>query len=88
MAVLCAIRLPELDKSQVIKQHKAIVFDGNIRYDLILGANFLTKSGIDIKYVSGIIEWFNSEFPMQDPKHLDNSDYLPMAKALKVHHEE
>ena len=46
--VLCAIRLPELDKNRVINQHKAFVFDGDIRYDLILGADFLAKSGINI----------------------------------------
>jgi hypothetical protein len=56
MVVLCAIRLPELDKNRIINQRKALVFDGNIRYDLILGADFLAKSGIDIKYSSGTIE--------------------------------
>ncbi len=72
----------------MIKQHTALVFDGNVRYDLILGADFLTNSGIDIKYSSGTIEWFDSKLPMQDPKHLDNNDYLAMAKALKVHRKE
>ncbi len=62
--------------------------DGNIRYDLILGADFLTKSGIDIKYSSGTIEWFDSKLPMRDPKHLDNNDYLAMAESLKVHRKE
>jgi hypothetical protein len=52
MVVLRAIRLPELDKNRVVDQHKALVFDGDIRYDLILGANFLTKTGIDIRYSS------------------------------------
>ncbi len=51
MVVLRAIRLPELDKNRVIDQHKALVFDGNICYNLILGANFLAKSGIDIKWL-------------------------------------
>ena len=64
MVVLHAIRLPELDKNRVIDQHKALVFDGEIRYNLILGADFLTKSGIDIKYSFGTIEWFDSELPM------------------------
>ncbi len=64
MVILQAIQLPELDKNLVIEQHKALVFDGSIRYDLILGANFLTKSGIDIKYSSGTMEWFDSELPM------------------------
>ena len=72
--------MPELDKNRVVNQHKALVFDGEIRYDLILGANFLTKTGIDIR--------FDSELPMCDPKPLDNSDYLAMAKALEVHREE
>ena len=88
IAVLHAIRLPELNKNRVIDQHKALVFDGNIRYDLILGADFLTKSGIDIKYSSGTVEWFDSELPMRDPKYLDNHEYLAMAEALEVHCEE
>jgi hypothetical protein len=64
------------------------VFDGNIRYDLILGADFLAKSGIDIKYSSGTIEWSNNELPMRDPTCLDNHEYIAMAEALEVHHEE
>ncbi len=73
MVVLRAIRLPELNKNRVIDQPKALVFDdGNIRYNLILGADFLAKSGIDIKYSSGTVEWFDSELPMRDPKCLDN----------------
>ena len=88
MVVLRAIRLPELDKNRVVDQHKALVFDGNIRYDLILGADFLTKCGIAIKYSSGTIEWFDSELPMRDPKYLDNNDYLAMAETLEVQREE
>jgi hypothetical protein len=30
----------------------------------------------------------DSELPMRDPKHLDNSNYLAMAEALKVHCED
>ena len=88
MVVLCAIQLPELNKNRVIDQPKALVFDGDIRYNLILGADFLAKSGIDIKYSSGTVEWFDSKLPMQDPKCLDNKEYLAMAEALKVHCEE
>ena len=88
MVSLHAIRLPELDKNRVIDQHKALVFDGDIRYDLILGADFLAKSGIDIKYSSGTVEWFDNELPMRDPTCLDNHEYIAMAEALKVHREE
>jgi hypothetical protein len=88
MVVLHAILLPELDKNRVIDQHKALMFDGDIRYDLILGADFLAMRGIDIKDSSRTVEWFDSELPMQDPSCLDNHEYLAMAKALEVHREE
>ncbi len=64
------------------------MFDGDIRSDLIVSADLLTKSGINIKYSSGTIEWFDSEFPMRDPNCLDNHEYLAMAEALEVHREE
>jgi hypothetical protein len=64
MVILQAIQLLELDKNQMIEQHMALVFDGSIRYAPILGANFLTKDGIDIKYSSRTIEWFDSELPL------------------------
>ncbi len=88
MVVLRTIRLPELDNNRVIDQHKTLVFDGDIHYDLILGSHFLAKSGIDIKYSSRTVEWFDSELSMRDPKCLDNNKYLAMAEALKVHCEE
>ena len=58
------LRLPELNKNRVVTQQKALVFNGACIYDVILGADFLSKSGIDIKYSSGIIEWFDSELSM------------------------
>ena len=80
--------MPELDKNRVVDQHEALVFDGKVRYNLILGADFLTKTGIDIRYSSGTVEWFDSELPMRDPKYLDSNNYLAMAEALEVHGEE
>ncbi len=67
MVIFQAIQLPELDKNRVIEQHMTLIFDGSIRYNLILlGTAFLMKSGIDIIYSSGTIEWFDSKLPMQD----------------------
>jgi hypothetical protein len=38
------IRLPEFDKNRRINQQKALVFDNdNIKYDIILGTNFLSR---------------------------------------------
>jgi hypothetical protein len=41
------VRLPEFDKNRCINQQKVLVFDNdNIKYDVILGTNFLSKTGI------------------------------------------
>ena len=45
------LRLPEFDKNRRIDEQKALIFDGKCLYDVILGADFLTKSGIDINYL-------------------------------------
>ena len=87
VVVMRSLRLPELDKNRVVDQQKALVFDGDCRYDVILGADFLSKSGIDIKYSTGIIEWFDNELPMRDPHQLDGNEYLAMADILEVQRE-
>jgi hypothetical protein len=56
MVVIRHVRLPELDKNHVVEQHKALVFDGQSKYDVIFGADCLSKMGIDIKYSMRIIE--------------------------------
>ena len=53
LVVMRNLRLPELDKNRVGDQQKTLVFDGQCKYDVILGADFLSKSGIDIKYSTG-----------------------------------
>ncbi len=51
MVVLRNLRLPELDKKCNIDQQKALIFDtDNCKYDVILGADFPSKTGIDVKY--------------------------------------
>jgi hypothetical protein len=50
MVVLRNLRLPELDKNRNVDQQKALMFDADFsRYDVILGADFLSKTGIDVK---------------------------------------
>jgi hypothetical protein len=85
--VMRKIRLPEVGKIHVEEEQKALVFDGQCKYNVIFGTDFLSKTGIDIKYSSGIIEWFDKELPLHDPYHLDNKEYLAMAEILKVQHE-
>jgi hypothetical protein len=57
MVVLHNLRLPELDKSCNVDQQKALIFDADsCRYDVILGADFLSKIGLDVKCSTGTIE--------------------------------
>jgi hypothetical protein len=51
MVVMRNLRLPELDKNRNIDQQKALIFESETcKYDVILGADFLNKTGIDVKY--------------------------------------
>ena len=65
MVTMRNLRLPELDKNRNIDQLKALVFKSTTcKYDVILGAHFLTKTGIDVKYSTNTIEWFDNELPL------------------------
>ncbi|KAL7525616.1 hypothetical protein ACHAWF_001437 [Thalassiosira exigua] len=50
MVVMWDVRLPEFDKNRKIECQRALVFDQPCRYDMILGADFLPKVGIDFSY--------------------------------------
>jgi hypothetical protein len=84
MVVLHNLRLPELDKNRNVDQQKALIFDADFcRYDGILGADFLNKTGIDVKYSTGTIEWFGNE-PLRDTRYLQSKDFLAMAETLEI----
>jgi hypothetical protein len=54
------LRLPEFDKNRCINQQQVLVFDNdNDKYDIILGTNFLSKTGIKLNYSEGNMEWFD-----------------------------
>jgi hypothetical protein len=77
MVVMRNLRLPELDKNRNIELQKALIFESDIcRCDVILGADFLIKTGIDVKYRTGTIEWFENELPLCDPHDLNNRDFM------------
>ncbi len=45
------LRLPEFEKNRRINQQKVLVLDnGNVKYNIIQGTNFLSKPGIKINY--------------------------------------
>ena len=67
MINLRELKLPEFDKSKKVDELKALIFEGKCRYDLILGADFLTKTGIDINYSTGTMHWFENVRPIREP---------------------
>ncbi len=72
--------MPELDKNRNVEQQKALIFESDTcRYDVILGAVFLTKNGIDVKYSTGTIEWSKNELPLCDPHDLKYRNFKAMA---------
>ena len=82
------LRLSEFDKNRRIDEQKALIFDGKCRYDVILGADFLTKLGIDINYSTGTMHWFENVRPMREPWKLDNSEYNTMDSAYDIQHDD
>ncbi len=85
IVVLRNLRLPELDKNRNVDQQKALIFDADsCRNDVILGADFLSKAGIDVKYSTGTIEWFDNELPMRDTRYLQRKDFLATAETIEI----
>ncbi len=54
------------------------------RYDVILGADFFSKTGIDVKYNTGTIEWFDNELPLRDTCYLQSKDFFALAETIEI----
>ncbi len=51
------LRLPKFDKYRRINQQKVLVVDNNsIKYNIILGTKFLSKTGMKLNYSEGNME--------------------------------
>jgi hypothetical protein len=69
------IRLPEFNKNRRINQQKVLVFDNdNVKYDIILGTIFLSKTRIKLNYSEGNMEWFDCSIPLQKVLVFDNDN--------------
>jgi hypothetical protein len=79
------LRLPEFDKSRHIIQQKVLVFDNNnVKYDIILGTNFLSKTGIKLNYSKGNMEWFDCSIPLCPPGGLDLNEFNAMGDMFHI----
>jgi hypothetical protein len=83
------IRLPEFNKNRRINQQKALVFDNNnIKYNIILGTNVLSKTGIKLNYSEGNIEWFDCSIPLCPPGGFDLNEFDTMEDMFHIQGED
>jgi hypothetical protein len=73
------LRMPKFDKNRHINQQKTLVFDNdNVKYNIILGTNFLSKTGIKLNYSEGNMECFDCSIPLRPPGGLDYKEFDAM----------
>jgi hypothetical protein len=76
VATMRDFRLPKFDKNRRINQQRVLVFDNdNVKYNIILGTNFLSKSGI--KY--GMVD---CPIPLCSPGGLNSTEYNSMEEMF------
>ncbi len=79
------IRLPEFNKNRRINQQKVLVLDNdNVKYNIILGTNFLSKTGIKLNYSDGNMEWFDCSIPLCPPGGLDSKEFNAMEDMFHI----
>jgi hypothetical protein len=72
VVIMQDLRLPKFDKNRHINQQKVLVFDhDNIKYDIILSTNLLSKTGFKLNYSEGKLEWFDQSIPLRPPGGLE-----------------
>jgi hypothetical protein len=61
------------------------VFDNdNVKYNIILGTNFLSKTRIKLNYSKGNMEWFDCSIPLCPPGGLDSKEFDAMEDMLYI----
>jgi hypothetical protein len=79
------LRLPKFDKNRRINQQKVLVFDNdNVKYNIILGTNFLSKTGIKLNYSEGNMKLFDCSIPLCLPGGLDSKEFDTMEDMFHI----
>jgi hypothetical protein len=61
------------------------VFDtDNVKFDIILGKNFLSETGIKLNYSEGTMEWFNCSIPLCPPGGLGLNEFDTMEDMFHI----
>jgi hypothetical protein len=68
--------LPKFDKNRRINQHQILVLDNdNIKYNIILSTNLLSKTGFKSNFSEGNMEWFDYSIPPHPPGDFDSNKF-------------
>ncbi len=77
------LMLPKFNKNRCINQQKFLVFDNNnAKYNIILGTNFLSKTGIKLNNSEGNMEWLDCSIPLCPPGSLDSKEFDAMEEDM------
>jgi hypothetical protein len=80
--------MPSFSQSLIkrqIAQQKALVFDNDTCwYDMILGTNLLSKTGIKLDYDHGEMFLYDSMLPMHTCKGLTSADFDHMESKYYI----
>ncbi len=61
------------------------MFDNdNVKYNIILGTNFLSKTRIKLNYSEGHMEWFDCSIPLCPPGGLDSNNFDAMEDMFHI----
>ncbi len=65
------------------------MFDNNnVKYDIILGTHFLSKTGTKLNYSEGNMEWFDCSIPLRSPGGLDSKEFDAMEDMFHIQFED
>ncbi len=79
------IRLPEFNKNRRINQQKVLVFDNNnLKQDIILATNFLSKTGIKLNHSDRNMERFDYSIPLCPLGGLDSKEFNAMEDMFHI----
>jgi hypothetical protein len=79
------IRLNKCHKNRCINQQQVLVSDNdNVKYNIILGTNFLSKTGIKLNYSDENMAWFDCFIPLCPPGGLDSNKLDAMEDMFHI----
>jgi hypothetical protein len=62
--------------------------NNNVKYNIILGTNFPSKTGMKLNYSEGNMEWFDCSIPLCPPGGLDSKEFNTMEDMFHIQVEE